>query len=115
MSLMTKKSAAQAAAALSCALCFVASAAPALADPQGYGAGPGYAYPVYGWHGGYYDWMGPVGAALDNNFAAGELMSRAYGRAQAYYPSYDNCYWQNRPAYDSLGSFYGYYPVLACY
>jgi hypothetical protein len=112
MNTMLPKAAACALAALAIAAGLAAAATPLLADGQ---TPPRYRYPIYGWHGGYYDWGGPVAAGLLNSFAPIALLGPAWGWAPAYAPSYANCYWQNRPAYDGIGNFLGYAPVWSCY
>ena len=112
MNSMLRKRAAGVLVALALGAGAAAGVTPAAADGQ---TPPRYRYPVYGWHGGYTGWEGPVEAGLLNSFAVEALVGPAWGWAPAYYPSYGYCYWQSHPIYDPWGNVDGDQPAWVCY
>jgi hypothetical protein len=50
--------------------------------------------------------------AVLGGLALGALAGSAYAYGPAYY---GGCNWQNQPAYDGWGNFFGYQPIQVCY
>lgn len=111
MTTILRKSIMGAVAALSLGATVVATATPAAADWRGRG---GY---HQGWSGGHRGWGGPVAAGVIGALALGALAANSGPRyaEPTYATGYgDDCYRQDRPAYDRWGRFVGYRAATVC-